>query len=71
MIKQIKFYFRLFKSTIYCILFNNTSTQRTFTQIHSINKWGDDESVSGSGSDLEQTAYSLKILPVLYETKMI
>lgn len=67
MVKQIKFYFRFFKSTIRRTLFNNTSTQRTFTQIHSTNKWGDNESVSGSGSNLEQTANLLNILPEIFK----
>ncbi len=41
------------------------SPTRVFTEIYRVNKWGDEESASGPGSNLEQTETIRKILPLL------
>lgn len=39
--------------------------ERIFTRYYQINRWGDDESVSGAGSNLQQTAEVRRVLPGL------
>ena len=39
--------------------------ERIFTHYYQINRWGDDESVSGAGSNLQQTAEVRRVLPGL------
>lgn len=46
-------------------LFRSSSTEAIFDWIHRTNKWGDPESVSGSGSNLAQTAKVRAALPGL------
>ena len=43
------------------------SPAQIFTEIYHINKWGDEHSVSGPGSNLEQTEAIREILPLLLE----
>ncbi|MEZ5598011.1 MAG: class I SAM-dependent methyltransferase [Pseudomonadales bacterium] len=48
-------------------LFAASSTRQVFEWIHATNKWGDPESVSGSGSNLAQTASVRAQLPALLQ----
>lgn len=54
MIKRIV---KKIKSVIYKRKFQHQSTQDVFTTIYDSNYWGDSESVSGEGSNLEQTQH--------------
>lgn len=45
--------------------FNNSSTQEVFTHIYESNKWGDAESKSGGGSNLEKTISLRKAIPTM------
>ena len=48
--------------------FKNLSTEEVFTDIYHRNKWGDQESRSGKGSNLEITAELRKNLPKMLES---
>jgi hypothetical protein len=43
--------------------FKNSSTEEVFTHIYESNKWGDSESRSGKGSNLEKTANLMEAIP--------
>jgi len=47
--------------------YRGKSIRETFSHIYSNHKWGSEESVSGSGSDLSQTATIIKEIPELIE----
>lgn len=47
------------------------SMQQLFTDIYHTNLWGDPESASGSGSNLQQTVEIRKALPILFEKLQI
>jgi hypothetical protein len=46
-------------------MFRRASVEQVFTYIHQTNRWGDMESRSGKGSNLEATAHIRKVLPEL------
>jgi len=46
-------------------LFKNASTEKIFTHIYIRNKWGDTESRSGKGSNLDRTSSLMHALPAL------
>lgn len=48
-----------------------STAESIFTNIYKNNHWGDNDSVSGTGSNLEQTKYLVKILPQLFKNKNI
>lgn len=59
-------------SILACTLFQSnqilTGAQEVFTQIYTTNFWANEESVSGSGSTLQETAILRKILPILLQS---
>lgn len=48
-------------------LLESKSTEDTFTEIYKTNAWGGQDSVSGTGSDADQTRIIVKELPVLFK----
>lgn len=48
-------------------LLKKSSTEEAFTYIYDTNKWGDDESRSGKGSNLEKTAGLREAIPRIVE----
>lgn len=47
--------------------FHRSSVEQVFTYIYRTNKWGDQESCSGKGSNLEATAQLRRVLPELLQ----
>ena len=45
----------------------SSSTSEVFAEIYRRNKWGSEQSVSGSGSELIQTRRLIELLPMLFE----
>lgn len=62
----------LFEKYFYKFIFNFTSTKKRFTTIYEKNFWSSDESISGPGSNLENTVTIRRVMPEVlkkYEIK--
>ncbi len=57
----------MFLDTLRNFLFRRAYMEQTFAPFYTENRWGDDESVSGPGSNLERTAKLRRELPGLLE----
>ncbi|MDX2302067.1 MAG: class I SAM-dependent methyltransferase [Microscillaceae bacterium] len=67
--KSLRDYYRYVRYSLFKnrSRFYGKSQQDIFTEIYQSNYWGDSESISGMGSNLEQTAAIRKELKILFE----
>jgi len=59
----IGYFYRIYES----FKLNKLSTNEVFSNIYKNNEWGDSDSVSGPGSNLEETSALIKNLPILLQ----
>ena len=52
-------------------VFINSPAQQIFTEFYKTNHWGDKQSISGTGSNFEQTKRLIEVLPMLFDGKTV
>lgn len=65
--KELKRHLKKLKGNVLQNLNRISSTEAVFTSIYKNRRWGDGESLSGTGSKIEQTRTIVRLLPQIFE----